>query len=200
MPPRLLIQSEKTRTSAIAVVMLAGLLMALGLAHVTTGMRRFVVANLELAVPRNWKPANPPLHLGKRLQAAVSYRASDQTSSILTAAVLPSVVPRTAQAALVEAIQILRGTPPQASELHSIRAHNVNGCYTRWLILVHKQPDLLTDVHIAAVLTDDGRHYWLVYLNQATRFQGRVTEHPPSAQILFDSIIDTARSRRAGTP
>ncbi len=195
MPPKVLIQSEAVRTATIGCVMLLVLLTAIGAAWLTTGSRHVQVNHLALNVPRAWRNAGSPKGVGGELTNVSVIRPNGSASTSLLVALMRSQAARSVQTAMRQALGALQLDAARKASVSELRAGKMVGYTWSGLRPLSQRGIVHFEMHMVAVLTEDGRRYWAIHL-QKIWAGGSDWQHAPYPRALFRKILNSARSHQ----
>lgn len=202
MPRPPLIRDERKREWAIAAAMAALLGCAIGIAAAMSssggGLAGSMTARLDLDeftldVPQNWiteQPSPPIAGLGRQV---VLFNPDEPSRRLLVGEMpLPSVQPPAAAAALAWA-RIHGGPAPGRAERIESNGRAVGAAVAATEQIRSPQGGLTVRQHHLAVVTRNGRSYWVVYL--LSTLDGREPEgvRQREDRMLFGMILESIR-------
>lgn len=181
------------RNKVIAVVMLALFLVSIGLASLTTGTDRVVVAGLSLSVPQYWEGGPRSDRLASFFQTLATFHPHNDERYRLDVGALRFNTEVTPDAAFQHVQRILRfeRTKTQPNQIH---VGNLVGWEDRFSVVSRSH----LSMHMVAVVTDNGRDYWMIRLNKIIHLS-QVGQRPPYPRALFNRIVQSARHERRRT-
>ena len=169
--------------------MLLLLLGSVSLAYLTTIARRIEVDGLAVSLSRHWLKDEQPASLGSDVDTAeIYYSDSINTPTLIVASLRPGGL-RSSDEALARAMRSLKiGVGPQSTidqlRLGSVTAH----LFTGW-DRVHRRQLLLSRLNLLALVTDDDRRYWIIYMSTIGGDVDRLT--PPLQLLEFREMLNS---------
>ena len=209
MPRQPLFKSEPVQSIVVGVVMGAILVGSLGLAYAFTIARQepwsvahdrnitttlFHLGHLELQIPESFEPIASP-DLTNNLDTWALFQDHESTRRLFVAALAPArpraplvVLNQTLNA--VVAKQSLRDIQ-QWQQVVNFRTGTLTGAWYAGVSPSESGDQL----HLIAVLTEDARRYWAVYLTHLVEQRSLILEAMNANRRLMGMILSTATSR-----